>query len=448
MRPSRFLAASPPRPEVRVPVVRPFRALRYPADVVDLARVVAPPYDVIDTARQAELLLRDPHNVVRLDLPPAESGEEPDARYRRAARTLAEWRSSGVLRADARPAFYAYEQTYRLHGSDEARTQRGFFGRLRIEAYDGGVRRHERTLPAPREDRYRLLRATGVNTSPVVMLYEEEDGAASGILEAVAGTAPAADITDDDGVTHRLWLVTETDAVAALAAAAGRGPLTIADGHHRYETALRYRDERRVGAPASDPDPAWDHTLVLFLDAAHEPLTTLPTHRVVRGLGDAWLAGARAGLDEWFVVDVVESADELVAAFDAPHEGGAGRFGLWTRDGGLRLAARSEVFAHALGDDAVSRLDVTRLGLVFERLLGLGPEEVAAGERLEYTHDAADAIDRVDRNAAGADAAFLLEATPVSAVLDVAAAGGVMPQKSTYFYPKALTGLVINPHEW
>ena len=438
----------PPRPEVRVPVVRPFRALRYPADAVDLASVVAPPYDVVDPARQAELLARDPRNVVRLDLPPAEPGEEPDARYRRAARTLAGWRSTGVLRSDARPAFYAYEQTYRLPGSEDVRTQRGFFGRMRIEPYGSGVRRHERTLPAPREDRYRLLRATGVNTSPVVMLYEDAGGAASEILEAVAATAPATDITDDDGVAHRLWPVTEAAAIETLAAAAGGGPLTVADGHHRYETALRYRDERRVGAPAGDPDPAWDYTLALFLDAAHEPLATLPTHRVVRGLGEGWLEAARAGLNEWFSIEDVDRRDELVAAFGAPRQGGAGRFGLWTRDGGLRLQARTETFEGALGNDAVSRLDVARLGLVLERLLGLGPEEVAAGERLEYTHDAAEAIARVDRSAAGADAAFLLEATPVSAVLDVAAAGEVMPQKSTYFYPKALTGLVINPHEW
>ena len=426
-----------------MPVVRPFRALRYAADSVDLARVVAPPYDVIDPSKQAMLLARDPHNVVRLDLPRTEPGEEPDVRYRRAARTLADWRSAGFLRAESRPALYAYEQTYRVPGSEEVRTQRGFFGRLRIEAYGDGIRRHELTLPGPREDRYRLLRATGVNTSPVVMLYEDAGGTAADTLEAVAATAPAADIVDDDGVSHRLWPVTEPEAVATLVAAASGGPLTVADGHHRYETALRYRDERRVGAPASDPDPAWDYVLALVLDAAHEPLTTLPTHRVIRGLGDGWLDSVRPGLGEWFVIEEFDSG-----ALATPGEGGGGRFGLWTRDGGLRLTARAEAFDAALGDDAVGRLDVSRLGLALERLLGLGPDEIAAGERLDYTHDAADAIDRVDRNANGADAAFLLEATPVSAVLDVAAAGGVMPQKSTYFYPKALTGLVINPHEW
>jgi uncharacterized protein (DUF1015 family) len=448
MRPAHFQAELPPRPEVRVPVVRPFRALRYAPDAVALERVVAPPYDVISEARRRELLSRDPRNVVRIDLPMPEPREEPDAAYRRAARTLAEWRSTGVLRADPRPAFYVYEQVYGVPGSDVVRTQRGFFGRLKLEPYGAGVRRHELTMPGPREDRYRLLRATGVNTSPVIMAYEDRQGSAAELLEAVSATRPAADVTDDDGVCHRLWTVTESETLASLARAAGSGPLTIADGHHRYETALRYRDERRIGAPASDTDPAWDHVLVLFVDAAHEPLTTLPTHRLVRGLGEAWNGATRATLGEWFEVEDVTDSASLAAEFGAPQPGGRGRFGLWTRTGGFRLTARPDVFEATLGDDPVSALDVSRLGFVLERTLGLGPAEVAAGERLEYTHDAAEAIDRVDRGDAGLDAAFLLEATPVSAVLAVAAAGGVMPQKSTYFYPKALTGLVINPHEW
>jgi uncharacterized protein (DUF1015 family) len=187
---------------------------------------------------------------------------------------------------------------------------------------------------------------------------------------------------------------------------------------------------------------------VLFLDAAHEPLTTLPTHRLVRELGDGWNGATRTTLAGWFEVDEVTDRAELAAEFSAPEPGGRGRFGLWTRGGGFRLTARDHVFTEVLGNDPGGRLDVSRLALFLERTMDLGPEAVAAGTRLEYTHDAGEAIDRVDRGDAGLDAAFLLEATPVSAVLAVAAAGGVMPQKSTYFYPKALTGLVINPHEW
>ena len=448
--------------EVRVPVVRPFRALRFAAGAVDLAAVVAPPYDVIGPALQADLLARDPHNVVRLDLPAEDPGDPPDERYRRAARTLAEWRSEGTLRADRRPAFYAYEQTYRVPGSGEMRTQHGFFGRLRLEPYGSDVRAHERTMPGPREDRYRLLRATGANTSPVVCLYEDATGASSARLAAIAETGPDVDVIDDAGGRHRLWAVPEDavdgplqGAVAALVERAGTGPLTIADGHHRYETALRYRDERRVGAPAIDDEPAWDYVLVLFLDAASEPLTILPTHRLVRGLGDSWLASVRPQLDDWFEVRGADSGAALAATFTGPSTGGAGRFGLWTRTGGAFLTARPAAFAEvtrgdevAPGDEGVARLDVSRLGLVLESLCGLTPELIAAGDRVSYSHDAADAIARVDRGDDGVDATFLLEATPVADVLAVAAAGGVMPQKSTYFYPKALTGLVFNPHEW
>ena len=235
-----------------MPDIRPFRALRYdPATVADLALVVAPPYDVIDAAEETRLLERHPANVVRLDKPSAQPGDEADDRYRRAARTLAGWRSDGTFRKDPHPSLYVYEQAYRVPGTDVIRTQRGFFGRLRLSAFgEGAVLPHERTMSGPKEDRYKLLRATGVNTSPVVAVYDDPSSAGSHVLDAVTPRAPDVDLTDDDGVRHRLWAI-EADgdgaaAVAPLLDAASRGPVTIADGHHRYETALRYRDERRM----------------------------------------------------------------------------------------------------------------------------------------------------------------------------------------------------------
>ena len=174
-----------------MPQIRPFRALRFdPAVVGDLGLVVAPPYDVIDTERQGELLARHPANVVRLDLPAAEAGDEPDDRYRRAARTLAAWRSDGTLHKDPHPSIYVYEQTYCVPGTSTERVQRGFFGRLRLEAFEpgAGVLPHERTLSGPKEDRYKLLRATGVNTSPVVALYRDPAGRASELLDALTDT--------------------------------------------------------------------------------------------------------------------------------------------------------------------------------------------------------------------------------------------------------------------
>ncbi len=439
-----------------MPEIRPFRALRYdPANVGDLAAVVAPPYDVIGPAEHERLLARHPANVIRLDLPEVAQGDEPDDRYRRAARTLAGWRSNGVLRKDPHPSIYVYEQTYRVPGTDVERTQRGFFARLKLETFGpgSGVLPHERTLSGPKEDRYKLLRATGVNTSPVVGLFADASGTVSRRLAGWAGGPVEVDVTDDDGVRHRLWAVPadgqHAEAVAALLAAASSAPIAIADGHHRYETALRYRDERRMSRSCEE-DPAFDYLLMLFLPSTEGPLTVLPTHRVVRGLGEPSpdaLLDRVAGL---FDIERGVSSDELTREFEAAGlaKGGAGRFGLWTRSGGTRLTARRAAFQQSLptGGQAVRELDVTLLGVALERL-GVGPEAVEAGA-VVYTKSAAEAIGRVEAGIDGASVAFLLEPTPVASIEAVARDGDVMPQKSTYFYPKALTGLVINPHEW
>jgi uncharacterized protein (DUF1015 family) len=438
-----------------VPLIRPFRALRFRQEAVgDLRRMVSPPYDVISPEQQRTLLDRDPRNVVRLDLPPIEPGDEPDDRYRRAARTLAAWRSDGTLHKDPRPSVYAYEQAYRVPGTTAERSQRGFFARLRLEPFgpESGVRPHERTLAAAREDRYRLLRATGVNTSPVVGLYEDGIGESSALLDGIATAPPDADVVDDDGVVHRMWQVpddgTGDGAALALAAAAGRGPVTIADGHHRYETALRYRDERRMSRSCEE-DPAFDYLLALLLESTRQPLTVLPTHRVVRGAGGGSLAADAAAL---FRVETGVGRDQLVREFAGLDGGGRGRFGMWSKADGGRgaiLEARPEAFERLElpGGPAVRGLDVTRLAAALEQLSQVDAEALAAGGRVEYTKSAAEAIALVDAGA-DADVAFLLEPTPVASILAVAAEGDVMPQKSTYFYPKPLTGLVLNPHEW
>lgn len=438
-----------------MPHVRPFRALRYDAGAVgDIERVVAPPYDVIDAAERARLMARHPANVVRLDLPMEEPGDAPDDRYRRAARTLAGWRSDGTLRKDPHPGIYVYEQTYRVPGTDAIRTQRGYFARLRLEPFGegSGVLPHERTLAGPREDRYKLLRATGVNTSPVVVIHEDPVGDADPALHRLSMGRPDIEVVDDDGVEHRLWVVRADDEapgradVATLLGAAAAGPVTIADGHHRYETALRYRDERRM-TRSCEEDPAFDYLLALML-TADQSLTVLPTHRLLLGLGVDGAGRLLTAARELFDVAQATSA-ELISHYDAAGlaTGGRGRFGLWTRDGGAWLVARPADIAPFLppGGGALRALDVTVLGVALDRLAGLDQAAVASGA-LTFTKSASDAVARVDRGEA--DAAFLLEPTPVSAILDVARDGDVMPQKSTYFYPKALTGLLINPHEW
>jgi uncharacterized protein (DUF1015 family) len=444
------------RKEPTLPDIRAFRALRFDPDRVgDLSRVVCPPYDVIGPDLQQALLARHPANAVRLDLPEIQPGEAPDDRYRRAARTLSSWRMDGTLLKDGQLSIYPYEQTYRIPGSEKTRTQRGFFARLWLEDLvpGSGVQPHERTLSAPKEDRYKLLRATGVNTSPIVGLFADPSGRSIRALAALAAEPADVEVTDDDGVRHRLWATPEdgphADLVKSLLEAAVRNPVAIADGHHRYETALRYRHEQRASKNREN-DPPTDYVMMLFLETTGQKLTVLPTHRVVRGLGEE---AVRDLLDHarWlFDVTPVEDRVELENAFgsvDVP--GGQGRFGLWTRKRGAVLKARRSEFAISLreGGAALRRLDVTLLQDALDRLCGIGPAAIAAG-RLAYTKSVSEALDWVDDGTDGADAAFLLDPTPVAEIAAVAADGDVMPQKSTYFYPKALTGLVINPHEW
>jgi len=451
-------ASVSPSQKEPVPEIRPFRALRFDRSVVgDPALVVAPPYDVIGPDLRTTLVARHPANIVQLDLPAAETGDEPDDRYRRAARTLAEWRSNGTLRKDPHPSVYVYEQTYVVPGTLAERTQRGFFARLRLEAFgpDAAVLPHERTLAGPREDRYKLLRATGVNTSPVVVLFDDDSGATRQRLAFAAAGPPDLEVTDDDGVRHRLWAVpadgdgASAEIAAALIAAASAWPITIADGHHRYETALQYRDERRM-TRSCEEDPAFDYLLTLFLETTSEALTVLPTHRLVRGIGDVKATAVLERAGELFDVERVGSAETLVRQFEGAGvgRGGEGRFGLWTRHGGALLTARREAFEPILppGGEALRALDVTLLGVALDRLAGVDADAVKAGA-VEYSKSAAQAIAAV-RADDGVDAAFLLEGTPVASISAVARDGDVMPQKSTYFYPKALSGLVINPHEW
>jgi uncharacterized protein (DUF1015 family) len=240
------------------------------------------------------------------------------------------------------------------------------------------------------------------------------------------------------------------DAVGELVAIAAAEPVTIADGHHRYETALRYRDERRMSRSCEE-DPAFDYLLMLFLETTAEPLTVLPTHRLVAGLGEDGIDRLRAGLGDLFAVSPADR-EQLLAAFGgrADSRGGDGHFGVWTRQGGALLTARRAAFEPLLPDGgrALRGLDVVLLGAALERLAGIDPAAVAAGGRVLFTKSAVEALAAVDDARDGIDAAFLLEPTPVGSIAAVAAEGDVMPQKSTYFYPKALTGLVINPLEW
>ncbi|MGA2756554.1 MAG: DUF1015 domain-containing protein [Solirubrobacteraceae bacterium] len=410
--------------------VRPLRAVHYDlASAGPLADVVAPPYDVIDARQRAELVARSPYNVVEIDLP---DGDEP---YAHAAELYAEWQRAGVLVRDSGPALWPLEQRYR--GPDgELRTRRGFFARVRVEEYGAGrIRPHERTHPGPKEDRLRLTRATRANLSPIFSLYSDADGSAWNALSGAAAGAPWGEVTDGDGTVHRLWRCGDPAAIEVVQTTLADAELLIADGHHRYETARVYAEE--IGGEG-------DHRYVLMcLVALEDPgLTIFPTHRLVRGLDAARRAALAEAIERDFVATTV--ARDQIAPI-----AGAGPLELGYADAQqtLHLRLRDQSIADAALAElpsAYRRLDTGVLeALLLKGALGLTDEDISHLHGFGYARDAAQALELVDNGEY--DAAFVLRPTPVEEVREVAAAGVNMPPKSTYFFPKVLTGLVINP---
>jgi uncharacterized protein (DUF1015 family) len=413
--------------------VSPIQAVHYDLGKVGaLADVVAPPYDVIDDQQRAELAARSPYNAVELDLPRDPDGGDP---YNHAARLLEQWTGEGVLTRDSGPAIWALEQDY--SGPDGSRvTRRGFLARVKLAPYGEGVRPHERTQPGPKEDRLRLTRATRHNLSPIFALHP---GDAWRHLEPALDGPPWGEVTDCDGITHRVWR-TENPAVhEAIAQELAPGELLIADGHHRYETSLAYQDETGNGGPA-------DYVLMALVSLEDPGLTVFPTHRLISGLGGdpAKQEALGSGLRGLFEVEEVP-ADEL----DPAGTDGVGVFGYvdshFERAYRLRLASNPALDQALAGhSEAYRTLDAAILEeLVLKGILGMSTDDIAAKRGIGYTPSIDEALRKVETG--DYQAAFLLRPTPVDQVREVAAAGETMPPKSTYFFPKLLTGLVFNP---
>ncbi|HEY8167994.1 MAG TPA: DUF1015 domain-containing protein [Candidatus Limnocylindrales bacterium] len=437
-----------------MPTLRPFRALRYsPTLSGELTALISPPYDVIDADLQARLVKRHPRNSVLLDLPPSLPGDGPDDRYRRAAAAFVAWRTDGTLRKDPTPSIYVYEQ--RVTGDDGAeRVQRGFFARLSLEPFGpgSGVLPHERTLGGPRADRMALLSATGANFSPVVGLYATPHGESAAALDAMVAGPADEDVVDDDGVRHRLWVVAagargDGGLVDRLIACAEAAPIVIADGHHRYATALEYREQRGIRRACTE-DPPYETILALLFDLAATDLKILPTHRVVAGppVGRSLLDRLAAD----FEIESLPGADALVAAFPPEADPGRGaglRIGLWSAGLAAMLRPRAGALDAVLArqaSPATRTLSVSVLEAALSVVYGLDQDAIARGERVSYVKGGAAAV-----NAAGDDGtAYLLDPTRASDVVRVARAGELMPQKSTYFSPKPATGLLFAPGEW
>jgi uncharacterized protein (DUF1015 family) len=413
--------------------ITPLHALHYDLDRTGgLAPVVAPPYDVIDAAERAALVARSAYNVVEIDLPQDPLDGDP---YAHAASTLRSWREDGVVVVDPEPALWALEQDYT--GPDgRRRTRHGLFARVRVEDYGPGrIRPHERTHPGPKEDRLRLTRATHANLSPIFSLY---DGDAWSPLAPHLDGPPFGEVTDADGTAHRLWRVGDAAAIAAAQEALAPAELLIADGHHRYETARVYAEE--IGGEGGHR-----HVLMCLVALQDPGLTIFPTHRLLTGMDDAQRVALRDAIGrDWDVEEVGEAELEPAATTD-----GRVRIGYFDafHQRPLRLTLRDPAIADAAlpgKPSAYRRLDtaVTE-ALLLRGALGMSEDDISHFRGLDYARSTDEARERV--RSGDVQAGLFMGPAPVELVREVAAAGEVMPPKSTYFFPKVLTGLLFNP---
>ncbi len=443
--------------------VRPLPGIRY-ARETDLAAVVTPPYDVISPEAQARYYERSPENIIRLELGRDHpNDDELDNRYTRAATTFAAWRLRGVLQQDA-PALYLYEQRFSALGGERRRLS--LLARVRVEPWEAGVvLPHERTLSKPKSDRLKLMRAPAATLSPIMALYDDPKGALTKALAKPLKRPPDIAFRDEADEEHRLWIIRDAALFERVADFFRDRQLYIADGHHRYETALAYREELREARHELPLEDAANFTL-MALSAIEDPgLVVLPTHRIVRGVPQERLAEFLHDLDGLFETeplipgplnDLEEvAAQKVVHALAEASEGGTrAAFALVAPDG-VRLLRQTDAGRAAMDElpgeaahtsEAWRELDVAVLHeLVLARGLSVSEQAIRAGEQITYTRDAQAALDAVRTAADGAQLAFLLNPTPPAAIRDVARAGDRMPQKSTYFYPKLITGLLINP---
>lgn len=422
-----------------MPEIQPFRGLRYAASRL-AAEVLAPPFDVIDEEMRARLLRGSPYNVVRIDKGPAGHGA---GWYREAAATKQEWLRAGILERDETPALYGYRQVFQVDGEERVRV--GFIAAVRLHPWGQGIHPHERTRTGDRADRLMHMRAVSAQMSPVFGLYSDAAGDTETFLRCPEEPLLAG--AEIEGVSQSFWRITDVTAMQSLQQFLAQREIVIADGHHRYETALAYQAERRAAEGDPPETRPYDYVMMYLTRAEAPGLTILPTHRLVTGVGaldeEELLHGLHADFE---MRPLWNKALWQQGLADAGHGSVAlglvlpnmGAFVLRLRDV-RRLAAAAPEAAPELRN-----LDVTVLQrLILEPLLGISPESLAAGDGVAYTVDAAEAMSAVERGEARA--AFLLNPTTVQQVWQAACHGLTMPQKSTYFYPKLLTGLVFRP---
>ena len=429
-----------------------FRGYRYAPSVVgDPGLAISPPYDVIDLDEQQRLHSRSPYNIARVIKAQAQPGDSsPDCLYSRAGGSLQSFLQDGALKQDAHRSIYAYVQHFEHQGKTYKRS--GFIALGRLADYGGPVRPHEHTLAGPKADRLKLMRTTHSQIGQIFVLYNDPTGAIDEILAQAGRTESLLDHGDDDGVRHQLFAITDPEQIATVEQVMSDKDVFIADGHHRYETALEYYRETQ--------DPAAAHCMMTFVNTHNEGLLVLPTHRLVKDLTDFNAADLISKMKEHFDVarlayaDVVERSEKrrtMQDALDLEFQSGAHALGMYFNDGAFYVATlrerQSMAAAAADRSEAYRRLDVAVLHeLILEDLLGIDETHLTEESHVEYIKDFGDAtagaIDRVDDGSC--QGLFFLNPVRVSDVDAVVAAGEKMPQKSTFFFPKVFSGLVLN----
>jgi uncharacterized protein (DUF1015 family) len=442
--------------------IRPFRAYRYDPHCVALKDVLTQPYDKISPAMQERYYAGSPYNLIPVEKGRPSPDDSPvDNVYTRAQKKIDEWMAGKILTQDAAPGIYIYAQEFLVPGTQSRRVRIGFIALTRIEDWDAGVVfRHERTLAAPKADRMELLRRTRAQTGQLFFLYDDLTRQIDTWLEQTVRTVPAlVDLQDEFGVTHKLWPVPDPTFVARIQKAMASKKLVIADGHHRYETALNYRNECRAHSRKTDPLSASEFTMATFVNTHSRGLVILPTHRLVSNLPNFDFERFRkslAGLFDWYSYPFAR-AEERAAAFaefrkdlERPNHGrramgvypgeihrGSGAFYLFALQKGVDLESELPGVS-----PAQAALDVVLLHrLILEKGLGITAEAVAGEKNLSYEREMDAAVAAIDQG--HAQIAFLLNPVRVEQVTGIALAGDVLPQKSTDFYPKLLSGMAI-----
>ncbi|MEE1017214.1 MAG: DUF1015 domain-containing protein [Ruminococcus sp.] len=421
--------------------IKPFRGMRYNTFLAGkIGELCCPPYDIISEEERLGYIAENEYNVIRLELP-KEGGDV----YKTAGEVLDMWRNTGVLVHEIKPAVYIYEEEFNAY--NKRSSVKGIIVRVKVEEFSKGViLPHEFTLSKAKADRFNLMKATNCNFSQIYALYMDEEHTTLKTIDRLSDRKPDQKFTDNDHVTHKLWIITDEKVIEKLVNDFADRKLYIADGHHRYETALNYRNYCRENGISKEGDPQ-DYQMMYLVDMQHPGLVVFPTHRMVRDLESFDKNEVLKGCEEYFDITKFTSVGNINSELAKQYKQGKKAFGFYCGKGEWYLLVLKdiEVMAKVLPDlsEASQQLDVSVLhSLILEKTMGIDKENMANQINLTYTKFFEEAIMKVDKGEF--QCSFILNPTRVTEIRDVAAAGEKMPQKSTYFYPKMITGMVMN----